>query len=123
MWTAVAFATSSRIQTDRNELKDEHIYIYRERGGGGTLPPLTLPGAEEKGERNGGNRVKSFLLIYRAVAFPGCCSYDDTKICRHTTKGREGAKIERIRFAFWLLCPRRRGVGRESETVGREIRV
>lgn len=31
MWTAVAFATSSRIQTDRNELKDEHIYIERER--------------------------------------------------------------------------------------------
>lgn len=30
MWTAVAFATSSRIQTDRNELKDEHIYIERE---------------------------------------------------------------------------------------------
>ena len=127
MWTREAFRRCRfRDQlANPNESKRTkgRAYIYRERGGGGTLPPLTLPGAEEKGERNGGNRVKSFLLIYRAVAFPGCCSYDDTKICRHTTKGREGAKIERIRFAFWLLCPRRRGVGRESETVGREIRV
>lgn len=121
-FAAVAFATSSRIQTNRNELKDEHIYIEREEEEGHFLR-LRYREAKEEGERNGGNRVKSFLLIYRAVAFPGCCSYDDTKICRHTTKGREGAKIERIRFAFWLLCPRRRGVGRESETVGREIRV
>lgn len=58
MWTrerpfaAVAFATSSRIQTDRNErrLKDE----YREREErGGTVPPLTLPrggGGEKRWE-------------------------------------------------------------------------
>lgn len=128
MWTREAFRRCRfRDQlANPNESKRTkgRAYIYREREEEeGHFLRLRYREAKEEGERNGGNRVKSFLLIYRAVAFPGCCSYDDTKICRHTTKGREGAKIERIRFAFWLLCPRRRGVGRESETVGREIRV
>lgn len=134
MWTrerpfaAVAFATSSRIQTDRNErrLKDE----CREREErGGTVPPLTLPrgGGGEKRWESGQivpfdpprGRFPRLLLVRRYENLPA-----------HDKRGF-GAKIERIRFAFWLLCSRRRGVrvsakrggGVESETVGREIRV
>lgn len=67
-------------------------------------------------------------MIYRALAFPAALvrRYENSP-----AHDKRGAKIERIRFAFWLREGKEfefpwRGEGKgsvESETVGREIRV